>query len=216
MFLKETLLSKIQLLKQKSKDPFVFPVLLGPGKGLWIHSNQKLEKSDSLPSAKLKILSEVCKRGWTVWDYANPTGFSTILFSRIVGKEGLVVSFERDQKSFEKTYQNANLNACNNILFVFKKKSSKKSPYVMNLNDAYLDTELPIPNLIRFDLALEGIEILTHLKSIAQEQKPLLFIENCEASTLKPLAAFTEENFYHCKNISYNQEKCLLLIPQKR
>lgn len=191
------------------------PVLAGPGRGLWLRETGEASTETGISrqfasSKRTFHLAQFVKPGWTVWDCGGEAGVSTILFSKFVGQEGLVVAFEPERKNFMRTYDNATLNACNNIFFLFASigepapKRSFAPPVCarqMSLDEAYQDGEIPIPQLVRLDLVSSGESALQHCRQLVSEQRPILVIDKYAADTEKGLRAFAAEYRYEIQSL---------------
>ncbi len=62
------------------------------------------------------LLSTLPKRGSTVVDIGAHIGTHTLLFSQIVGDEGLIISFEPQMKLYRELIMNLRLNHCTNVI----------------------------------------------------------------------------------------------------
>ena len=195
------------------------PVLAGPARGLWLRTEAAgTESSQSqkvlATSKRTTHLSQYVQRGWTVWDCSGEAGISTILFAKFVGQEGLVVAFEPERKHFMRTYDNATLNGCNNIFFLFAaigEPAPKKAfaPPVcarqLSLDEAYQDGEIPIPQLIRLDLTGTGESSLNHCRQLISEQRPYVVVDKYSPKSEQTLRAFAAEYRYDICSLDTNQ-----------
>lgn len=195
------------------------PVLAGPARGLWIRTEATGMESTQTQkviatSKRTTHLSQYVQRGWTVWDCSGEAGISTILFAKFVGQEGLVVAFEPERKSFMKTYDNATLNGCNNIFFLFAsigEPAPKKAfaPPVcarqLSLDESYQDGEIPIPQLVRLDLTGAGESALNHCRQLVSEQRPFIVVDKYQSNSEQRLRAFAAEYRYEICSLDTNQ-----------
>ncbi len=197
-----------------SQSPIALPVLSGPGRGMWLRRSDDLGDRMSMKhvhtSRSSKALAEICQPGWTVWDCASSEGVSTVLFSRFVGVDGFVVSFEPNRSHFLRTYDNATLNGCNNILFLFAsvgvptQKTAFKPPVCarqLSLDEAYQDGEIPIPHLIRLDLTGNSVSALCFAERLVREQRPLLVVETDSAEGLTAMREFSAKFGYAMQSL---------------
>ncbi len=194
--------------------PIALPVLSGPGRGMWLRRSDNLEEIRSMKhvhtSRGSKALAEICQPGWTIWDCTASEGISTVLFSRFVGVDGFVVSFEPNRTHFLRTYDNATLNGCNNILFMFASvglptpKATFKPPVCarqLSLDEAYQDGEVPIPHLVRLDLQGASLTALAHAERLVREQRPLFVLEADSAEGFAAIREFTEKYGYAMQSL---------------
>lgn len=195
------------------------PVLAGPARGLWLRTetagaevsqNQKVLAT----SKRTTHLSQYVQRGWTVWDCSGEAGISTILFAKFVGQEGLVVAFEPERNHFMRTYDNATLNGCNNIFFLFAaigEPAPKKAfaPPIcarqLSLDEAYQDGEIPIPQLVRLDLAGPGESALHHCRQLVSEQRPFIVVDKYRPESERAIKSFAAEYRYDICSLDTNQ-----------
>ncbi len=216
------------------------PVLAGPGRGLWFRQEPTSSGEPSkdtrvfVSSPRTENLAKQIPRGWTIWDCSGEAGVSTILFSRFVGQEGLVVAFEPERRNFMRTYDNATLNGCNNIFFLFASigepmpKKSFMPPVCarqFSLDEAYQDGEIPIPQLIRLDLSGTTESALQHCRQLVSEQRPLIVIDKYKKESEKTLRAFAAEYRYTIQSLESGESfdsassaftGSLLLRPQEK
>ena len=207
-----------QVLREKQSE-VALPVLSGPARGLWLRRDLKetaTTEIQSTPSAwssanvRTERLAVLCQRGWTVWDCGSETGLSTIYFARFIGEDGMVVSFEPSRPNFMRTFDNATLNGCHNILFLFAgvgapcPKKAFLPPICarqMSLDEAYQDDEIPVPQLVRIDLTGNGANALNFVSRLVREQKPLFIVDHFDAQGLNGLQTFAAEQAYELRNL---------------
>jgi hypothetical protein len=192
--------------------PMALPILSGPARGLWFRQNAMLGDTSMQTNVNdtLKALSLICQKGWTIWDCGTSEGVSTVLFSKFVGIDGLVVCFEPKRDAFLQTYDNATLNGCNNILFHFATvgQPAPKHAFLppvcarqLSLDEAYEDGEIPIPHLVRLDLEKTGTSVLTHGSRLIREQRPLIVINRYEKKDRQTIIDFSQRNGYSLQSL---------------
>lgn len=194
------------------RGPVAVPVFTGPARGLWFRQNQTgvqpMQTSHS--TEDLRALSVICQKGWTVWDCGSTEGLSTVLFSKFVGIDGLVVCFEPKREYFMRAYDNASLNGCNNILFHFATvgepapKDVFKPPVCarqLSLDEAYEDGEIPIPHLIRLDLTPGGMNVLSFGQKLIREQRPLFIVNQYGPTDREFLMDFARNHGYTLQSL---------------
>jgi len=194
-------------------SPVALPVLTGPGRGMWLRTSdlgEAMSMNQVHTSRASKALSEICQVGWTVWDCTSSEGISTVLFSRFVGVDGFVVSFETNRSHFLQIYDNATLNGCNNILFLFATvgmpaaKTRFKPPVCarqLSLDEAYQDGEVPIPHLIRLVLNGASVTALSHAERLFREQRPILVVDANSNEGYTALKDFTAKFEYAMQSL---------------
>ena len=82
-------------------------------------------------NSKIKELKKIIKPGMTVLDIGANIGFYSKLFSKLVGAEGRVYSFEPEEENFE--YLKKNTKECNNVVInkmAVSDKSGKMKLYI--------------------------------------------------------------------------------------
>jgi len=72
-----------------------------------------------------QVIKDQIKKGDVVVDIGANIGYYTILFSRLVGSDGLVYSFEPGPKNFSMLKQNVELNGCKNVILEQKAVAGK-------------------------------------------------------------------------------------------
>jgi len=147
-------------------------------------------------NSKIKELKKIIKPGMTVLDIGANIGFYSKLFSKLVGAEGRVYSFEPDEENFE--YLKKNTKECNNVVInkmAVSDKSGKMKLYIsddlnvdhnvydngegrktceidaVSLDDYFIDKDIDI-NFIKIDVqGFDYYAILGGEKTISKSKK---------------------------------------------
>ena len=131
-------------------------------------------------SDKQQVIKNIVKRDMIIYDIGANAGFYTLAFSRLVGKEGKVYSFEPLAENANNILRHININKCNNTFLYQIAISDVDGMSTFNVNETsnsmgslsqtgggYLipiftiDTlikehNVPVPNIIKMDV--EGAE----------------------------------------------------------
>ena len=161
-----------------------------------------LWKFSLLEDNETQILKKLIKKGMSVFDIGANIGYYTLIFSRLVGKNGRVFSFEPDPENFRLLVKNIKVNKFKNITPVQKAVSNKNGKIILYLCqehkgnhsiienfawkkimvesttlDSFLRTGIK-PDLIKMDI--EGAEYLALLgmkKTLTKNKKIILLTE---------------------------------------
>jgi FkbM family methyltransferase len=157
-----------------------------------------------------KFLEKNLKKGDTVLDIGSNIGYTSILMSRLVGKDGNVYAFEPMSQNLAILHKNISLNNCKNITVIDKALSDKNGEidFFTPLNGEELSMSSMVwgngikdwkkqlvkticlddnadlkdlsPKLIKIDV--EGAEgiVVTGMQKLIARSKPSIFIECTE------------------------------------
>ena len=157
-----------------------------------------------------KFLEKNLKKGDTVLDIGSNIGYTSILMSRLVGKDGNVYAFEPMSQNLAILHKNISLNNCKNITVIDKALSDKNGEidFFTPLNGEELSMSSMVwgngikdwkkqlvkticlddnadlkdlsPKLIKIDV--EGAEgiVVTGMQKLIARSKPFIFIECTE------------------------------------
>lgn len=147
-----------------------------------------------------KFVQKIIKKGDIVIDVGAHMGYYSLLFAKLVGKEGKVFAFEPDPKNFSRVERNVKLNNYTNIVLIQKAVSDKTGDATLYLGDlsggnSIISTKnnqkkIPIETIklddffedkIKVDfvkLDAEGFEysIIHGMKSILSQNKELVLL----------------------------------------
>ena len=85
------------------------------------------------------LINKIAQKGWNVIDVGANIGLYTLLFSRLIGSEGNVYSFEPSDEAFFRLQQNIKLNNLKNVTVLKKGVSDKAGVMEFHIteDDAY-------------------------------------------------------------------------------
>ena len=89
------------------------PFLMGPLKGMLMKISLKSERQfiyGNFEVEVVKMIQDVIKPGWVIYDVGAHVGYFTLIFSRLVGPKGHCFSFEPSPKVFRRLKSNVQLN----------------------------------------------------------------------------------------------------------
>lgn len=192
----------------------------------WILKNLQLEK--------------LIKNGDTVWDCGAYVGFYTGVFRKLVGEKGKVVTIEAVKETFERIKDLPKINGWKNVIMKQCAVGPENSEiqFVSNLNgsngpfglakiyaqdenleiekvkcfgvDELIDSGLPIPDVIKFDLESAEVFALMNGEKLFSTKKPILFLELHGKEAFDTTAEFLDKYNYFSKDISkYRDETAL-------
>ena len=194
---------------------YVFPyqstqrILFGSCRGMKLRITPSSGHSPLLgyEGASQDFLKKRLKKGMVVYDIGAHVGQYALFFSKQVGEEGRVVSFEPLPQNFEELSFNIRLNALKNVearhcavgdrdgqtSFEVHSHSTRmgrpsgveptyRDPLstVITVPAARLDTllrELPPPDLLKIDVEGAGAAVLKGAQALIAKHKPSLFME---------------------------------------
>lgn len=82
-----------------------------------------------------KFVERIIKKGDIVIDVGAHMGYYSLLFAKLVGKEGKIFAFEPDPKNFSRAEKNIKLNNYTNVLLTQKAVSDKTGDATLYLGD---------------------------------------------------------------------------------
>lgn len=170
---------------------------------------------------EIELISKIVKRGDTILDVGANIGLMTIPFSKMVGPNGKVLSFEPQAKIYYILCGNIAINDLNNVesynlavgdtnepLFLpnidYKKSNnfggiSLSDKGDIKVNQIKLD-DLSFEKLNFIKIDVEGMEInvLEGSKETMKKHRPVLYIENDRKDKSEVLLSFLLSNDYNC------------------
>ena len=163
---------------------------------------------------------EVCRRGWTVWDCGPSLGKSSVLFSRCVGPDGLVVSFSPSREDFLQAHSNAAINESNNIMYLYVSIAGRSaerqfldsliSERKLTLSEAAQDEDIPKPNLIRLYAQGANPKALLEAESLIKYLRPHLIVDLESSESHAALCKFAESSSYVLRSLTSGRRICLV------
>jgi FkbM family methyltransferase len=181
---------------------------------------RSLDTYGEFSEGEMKLFNQILRPGMTVVDAGANIGAHTIYFAKAVGPEGQVFAFEPQRVLYQMLCGNVALNSYSNVVAVnvglgrelgaafipkidYAKggnfggislgttKDGEKVP-VMTLDSYGLNS----CHLIKIDV--EGMEqaVLEGAKTLLQQHKPLLYVENDRAEKSKDLIQWLHANGY--------------------
>jgi len=152
----------------------------------------------SYESLKQRELGRHVRPGSVAFDIGAQAGFYSLLLSRLVGPEGLVVAFEPVPGNYARTLEHVLLNRCRNVTAVqaavadFNGTSrfdlgpsssmGRMSPggattvTVVSLDQWVADNRTPMPEVLKIDVEGAEASVLDGAEDILRKARPALFI----------------------------------------
>ena len=170
---------------------------------------------------EVQLLSKIIKKGDTVLDVGANIGLLTIPFSKMVGNNGKVFSYEPQSKIYYILCSNISLNNLNNVeAFNLAVGSSNESVYLptidytksnnfgginlldkgdIKVNQIKLD-DLSLDKLNMIKIDVEGMElnVLEGSKETLKKHRPIIYVENDRKEKSENLLSFLLSNNYRC------------------
>lgn len=170
---------------------------------------------------EIDLFSKIIKKGDTVLDIGANIGLMTVPFSKMVGQNGKVVSFEPQSKIYYILCSNVVINNLNNVdlhnlavgdsnqtLFlpnVDYTKSNNFGGISLSSNGSLEVTQIKLDdlsiekiNFIKVDVEGMELNVLMGSTNILKKHRPILYIENDRKEKSENLLNFLFSNEYQC------------------
>jgi FkbM family methyltransferase len=170
---------------------------------------------------EIKLINSLISKNDTILDVGANIGLMTIPFSKIVGPNGKVLSFEPQSNIYHILCGNVAINnltnvECKNIalgqsnddLFLpnidYKTINNFGGVSLSNIGDIRIeqkkidDLELINVNLIKIDVEGMELNVLNGATNTIEKFRPILYVENDKQKSSKPLIEFILNNDYNC------------------
>lgn len=96
-----------------------------------------LWKFSALEAFEAKLLGRIVRKGMVVYDIGANIGYYTLIFSDLVGKNGVVYAFEPEPENYRLLVKNIKANSCKNVRAVKKAVSDKSGKVKFFVSEAY-------------------------------------------------------------------------------
>lgn len=170
---------------------------------------------------EIELISKIVKKGDTILDVGANIGLMTIPFSKMIGTNGKVLSFEPQPKIYYTLCGNIAINNLNNVesynlavgdtnepLFLpsidYKKLNNFGGISLSDSGDVKInqikldDLSFEKLNFIKIDVEGMEINVLEGSKETIKKHRPILYIENDRKDKSEMLLSFLLSNNYNC------------------
>lgn len=168
------------------------------------------------------LMHEFVRPGWVVYDLGANIGIYSMLYSKLVGNTGKVVSFEPLPANLMDLKENLELNSCRNVsirsMAVGKVRTqcmfeigqnntegklvnddlatSSRIAVEVETLDELVKTGLPLPDLIKVDIEGGEADALEGAEQLISTRKPALFVELHTPEQDRRVGAFLSKHGY--------------------
>ncbi|MCX7697934.1 MAG: FkbM family methyltransferase [Candidatus Goldbacteria bacterium] len=209
---------------------FILIILFGPNKLFkWIKgSGINSMWLGTYERKKVLVLSKMIKLGMVCYDIGAHVGYYSLLFSRYVGKTGMVYAFEPLPRNLKYLNNHLTLNKLLNVKIIpyavsFKKGYSKllfeneNQSFIARLDvngnlkinticiDELVKNNLILsPNIIKIDVEGHELQVLMGAKQTLINFKPIIFVALDNMNTKKNIFDFLTNLGYNIYNLDLN------------
>lgn len=210
---------------------FVIPILSGKLKGKrWVVGSSNFEcVLGTYEYAKHILFEREIHTNEIVYDLGAHVGFYTLLASELVGKNGIVVSFEPFNQNFEYLLNHVNMNACKNVIVnniavsnfsgvsYFQEGEGTYTGHLsgngkiivetIKLDDYVDENSNLIPNCLKIDVEGEEYAVLQGAKKIISEYHPKIFLATHNRIFHEKCIDFLNKNEYHLEFVNNQRDE---------
>jgi len=177
----------------------MLPVLGGPLKGLWwsVSTGSRFLRGTYGGDEAIMFASRI-GQGQTVFDVGAHVGYFTVLFSKLVGKDGRVYAFEPEPFNIRLIKQHVKKNRIENIdlieagvaeragrMHFDNKRGSGRGRIadsggieiaLVGLDELYREGRIPVPDVLKMDVEGAEVDALKGAKNLLGVGKTVCFI----------------------------------------
>ncbi len=216
----------------KSQIKTQFAVVQGSKMFLDPKDNLSLSIFGVYEPLETEVVKKAIKKNDLVVDVGAFIGYYTLLFARLVGSKGKVVSFEPNHKSFVILEKNVKLNKLQNIILEEKIVSDHKDSSITNeisFDDYFKNVEQKI-DFIKIDIEGAEAQALKGMKNVLENNTKIKILTEFHPLQLKKFGTEPEDylkllsdfgfSIYHINNrdkkiIKTSHKKLLDYYPTK-
>lgn len=194
--------------------------------------------------AEIDLISKLVQKNDTILDVGANIGLMTMPFSKIVGKEGKVLSFEPQSKIYYILCANVAINNLSNVEpYNLAVGDSNEPLFLPNIDYTRLgnfggislsnngsirigqikldDFIFERLNFIKIDVEGMEIDVLKGANKTIQKHRPILYVENNDKNKSESLLSFLMANQYNCYwhtsnlfNLNNNKKNCINVFDE--
>ena len=170
-----------------------------------------LWESACMSDLEPELCKKTIKKGMTVLDIGANIGFFTMLFAKLVGKEGKVFAFEPDPNNFRLLKKNIETNKYTNVVCVNKAVSNKTAPGTLFISEEHHgDHRIFDPNDKRTSIDIQTISIDDFIKEDTTVDFIKIDIQGAEYLAFEGM----EKTLKKAQHISIISEFCPALLKK--
>lgn len=154
-----------------------------------------LLKLGILEKREMDFFKKTIKKGWTVLDIGANIGYPSLLFSKLVGKNGKVIAFEPNKNNIKTLKKNIKVNNCRNIMIVPMAVSNRTGVGTLYISDSHSgDHRIYSSNEKRRTQNIETISLDDYFKSKNKINFIQMDIQGAEELVFKGMKRLINEN----------------------
>ncbi|MFC1632333.1 FkbM family methyltransferase [Candidatus Omnitrophota bacterium] len=169
-----------------------------PVKAIWnlLFNRISLPLKSNIAAFETKCITKQIVEGNVVLDIGARVGYYTLIFSRLVGKEGKVFAFEPDPKNFALLQKNVQAKGCRNVVLIRKAVANKTGQANLYLSEHHQgDHRIYDSSDGRQSIKIESIRLDDFLKGYNHRINFIkIDVQGAEAGVIQGMARLLEEN----------------------
>jgi len=215
----------------------------GPAKGLWIRLNprtgQNVQKGIGEPAVQQALVDHV-KSGMTFYDLGANIGFFSLMAVRLVGPQGIVISFEADPEIAARLRENLTRNGFSHARVEEKAiwsepttvsfarvdpqtspdrglghvSDSQSTPGTIIVPAVSLDSFVssnPLPDFIKCDVEGAEVDVFAGAENVLATKRPILLVEMHSSENHQSLTENFQKRGYEIRALDENH---VLALPK--
>lgn len=172
-----------------------------------------LWESDCISKLEPELCRKTIKNGMTVLDVGANIGFYTMLFAKLVGKEGKVFAFEPDPNNFRLLKKNIETNKYTNVICINKAVSNQTAAGTLYISEEHHgDHRIFDPDDKRTAIDIKTVSIDDFISEDTAVDFIKMDIQGAESSALEGM----EKTLKKSQHISIISEFCPSMLKKAK